>query len=571
MERHHLGACTTAGAAVWSLQHLTVWVAMVATVVTAGSVQAAVLEVSPGGSVQAAINASGTGDTVLVHQGTYVERIDFFGKAITVTSEDPTDPAVVAGTVLDGGAGGSVVSFTSGEGAGSVLTGLTICNGSASTGGGISCVNSSPTIRGNAIAGNSSGAYGGGICCWTSSPVIEHNIISSNRSSVAGGGICCLASSSPDITHNTVSGNDATDGGGGIYCGDASPRVEGNTISGNRGRLGGGVACDHSSARVAANAIVANGARASGGGIWCWIASPTIEGNAIVGNGAYYFGGGVYFCQSSGTITGCTLSGNGSGGGGGGGILCSDSALAVSNTIVAFSTGGGGIRMLAGPTPSVSYSDVYSNVGGDYVGMDDQTGAGGNICADPLFAGGTDVHLMSTGGRWDPVSGSWVVDSVHSSCIDTGDPDSDFSLEPEPNGGRINMGAYGGTWQASKAADEDPPVVQLDTPSSATLWPPNGKRVSVHISGSVTDAASGVAQAWLQVNDEYDQLDGTYDVTSALQADGTFSVALDLIASRRDTDRDGRTYEIILHATDVAGNEAQPVSVTVWVPHDMRR
>ena len=46
----------------------------------------------------------------------------------------------------------------------------------------------------------------------------------------------------------------------------------------------------------------------------------------------------------------------------------------------------------------------------------------------------------------------WVQDDVNSPCIDTGDPCSPYLLEPAPNGGRINMGAYGNTWQASKSS-----------------------------------------------------------------------------------------------------------------------
>ncbi len=94
----------------------------------------------------------------------------------------------------------------------------------------------------------------------------------------------------------------------------------------------------------------------------------------------------------------------------------------------------------------------------------------GNIDTDPLFArrgywdeNGTpddpyddiwvegDYHLKSQAGRWDPVSRSWVQDDVTSPCIDAGDPNSPVGLEPFPNGGRINMGAYGGTAQASKS------------------------------------------------------------------------------------------------------------------------
>jgi len=52
-------------------------------------------------------------------------------------------------------------------------------------------------------------------------------------------------------------------------------------------------------------------------------------------------------------------------------------------------------------------------------------------------------------GRWDPNSQTWIQDDVTSPCIDAGDPTSPVGDEPEPNGQRINMGAYGGTQEAS--------------------------------------------------------------------------------------------------------------------------
>jgi hypothetical protein len=42
-------------------------------------------------------------------------------------------------------------------------------------------------------------------------------------------------------------------------------------------------------------------------------------------------------------------------------------------------------------------------------------------------------------------------DAVTSPCIDVGDPATPAGDEPQPNGGRINMGAYGGTAEASKS------------------------------------------------------------------------------------------------------------------------
>ena len=42
-------------------------------------------------------------------------------------------------------------------------------------------------------------------------------------------------------------------------------------------------------------------------------------------------------------------------------------------------------------------------------------------------------------------------DTVTSPCIDAGDTAALIGLEPFPNGGMVNMGAYGGTAEASKS------------------------------------------------------------------------------------------------------------------------
>jgi hypothetical protein len=73
--------------------------------------------------------------------------------------------------------------------------------------------------------------------------------------------------------------------------------------------------------------------------------------------------------------------------------------------------------------------------------------------ADPCFANplNGDYHLKSQAGRWDPNSQTWVQDSVTSVAIDAGNPMDPVGLEPFPNGGIINMGAYGSTAEASKS------------------------------------------------------------------------------------------------------------------------
>jgi hypothetical protein len=89
--------------------------------------------------------------------------------------------------------------------------------------------------------------------------------------------------------------------------------------------------------------------------------------------------------------------------------------------------------------------------------------------------------------------------------------------------------------------------------SPATLSPPNGKIVTVTVSGMITDEpGSGVSGAAYQVTDEYGQIQPGGSL-SLVEGSYAFTVALQ--ASRRGNDRDGRRYTIEVRATDQAGNQ----------------
>ncbi|UCG49101.1 MAG: hypothetical protein JSU94_04830, partial [Phycisphaerales bacterium] len=75
---------------------------------------------------------------------------------------------------------------------------------------------------------------------------------------------------------------------------------------------------------------------------------------------------------------------------------------------------------------------------------------------DDFYVSG-DYHLKSQAGRYDPNTQRWLSDDVTSPCIDAGDPMSPIGHEPFPNGGIVNMGAYGGTAEASKSYFGEPP------------------------------------------------------------------------------------------------------------------
>ena len=69
--------------------------------------------------------------------------------------------------------------------------------------------------------------------------------------------------------------------------------------------------------------------------------------------------------------------------------------------------------------------------------------------------------MQSQAGHWDPNINAWITDIHTSPCVDTGDPNSDWSVELWPHGERINMGAYGGTPEASMSLSDAGNIADL--------------------------------------------------------------------------------------------------------------
>ncbi len=250
-------------------------------------------------TIQEAIDAATDGQTIIVNPGTYHENILLSGRSITVQSSSPSNPAVVAATIIDGGGSGSVIIFT--EGDTSTLTGFTIRNGDGTLGerhgGGIAIASSSPTIKGNTITGNTAGNGGGIHVSRDSFPIIENNIITQNIADVNGGGIGISYSSSPTIKNNSITNN--TEGGISMYF-KCSPTITGNIISGNTGD-GGILMGYYCSPTIKGNTITGNATDHSGGGIAIYSGSfPTVTDNVIQDNKALDRGGGIYVSSDSG-------------------------------------------------------------------------------------------------------------------------------------------------------------------------------------------------------------------------------------------------------------------------------
>jgi hypothetical protein len=209
--------------------------------------------------------------------------------------------------------------------------------------------------------------------------------------------------------------------------------------------------------------VITRGRGTSAGAIYCTYSSPTLAHCVVVGNCATGPGGSAILCQNSAAaFLNCTIADN-QGGEEGGGLSLANSPVVLSQCIV-WDNVPGEILVLAQMEPLFTYCDVA----GTWAGL-------GNIDRDPLFARKGqwtdpedpnrvlppsypdavwmegDYHLQSQAGRWDPVCGDWIEDRITSPCVDAGDPSGPPGQEPAPNSGRTNLGAYGGTAQASKS------------------------------------------------------------------------------------------------------------------------
>lgn len=227
--------------------------------------------------------------------------------------------------------------------------------------------------------------------------------------------------------------------GGGIRCDGASPTISDCIIMGNRAQSGGGIDCEAGDPTVTHCTITGNYAVIHGAGMRIWRSSAIITNCTFSDNSLDDDGGAVYTSWGNPLLTNCTFAGNPGEAiyhyGIGGPTLTNCVLWGNGQEIYVYSPRYGGLV-------TARYCDIEGGWPGE-----------GNIDTDPCFAdpNNGDYHLKSQAGRWNPNEGRWVMDDVTSPCIDAGDPMMPIGLELFPNGGIINMGAYGGTVEASKS------------------------------------------------------------------------------------------------------------------------
>jgi hypothetical protein len=191
----------------------------------------------------------------------------------------------------------------------------------------------------------------------------------------------------------------------------------------NYADAGGAVMANHGNPLIDSCRLIDNIADYGGAMFFNNGSAPFIHRSLIHGNTATGGGGGLFAeVQIAATIVNCTFSDNGSPEGGG--IDFRQGDLNIHNTIIGFSDQGGSVSFRGNNNITISYSDFYGNIGGDWFGpIADLLGVNGNISLDPMFV--------------DHASGDCRLNGT-SPCIDAGDP-----LSPnDPDSTIADMGAF---------------------------------------------------------------------------------------------------------------------------------
>jgi len=411
-------------------------------------------------TIQAALNNAADNDQVMVTQGKYVENVTINRKGLTLTGVAPDEPVTVTSTTIDGSNpsdpnAATVVTLKTALADDATVTGLTLTGGSGTRGsdeifrggGLLSIDNDRVTISNCHIIDNTAGMGGG--------------IYLSGQYSQSDPAVSCL------IGGCNISGNKATQRGGAAelyYCTDLT--LSHNVITGNS-QPDGTISASYISDAAINHCTIADnqaGTSGSGGGLKLWevcydvaIANSIFWGNTpdqIVNDGAVP-PPAVTHSDVQGSYTGTGNINLGP--------LFAEPGTWDSNLWL---PGDYHLKSEFGRwMPFANRSDIITD--GivnmyDFVALSQQWQQSGDDLSADINLDGTvnlaDLSILEEGflttGAESSI-GVWATDDSTSPCIDAGDPADDYSLEPIPNGNRVNMGAYGATTQASRSPEPE--------------------------------------------------------------------------------------------------------------------
>ena len=196
-------------------------------------------------TIKAAIKAAEDGDHILVAPGTYIERLNSKGKAITIQGEQGAEATIIDAT---GQGRDSAMTCNSSETSSTRLINLTFTGGLGQMnmtrgeimGGGALVVDASPTFI-QCIFRDNFARYGsgGGIAITGGSPCFINCRITRNKAEHIAGGLLAKECN-PLFLHCLFDGNSGPCGGGAYIWHDGLPTFESCTFTHNEASLFGG-------------------------------------------------------------------------------------------------------------------------------------------------------------------------------------------------------------------------------------------------------------------------------------------------------------------------------------------
>ncbi|GAB3688572.1 hypothetical protein GCM10027592_03720 [Spirosoma flavus] len=373
-------------------------------------------------------------------------------------------------------------------------------------------LDNSAVLDGVVITGGQVASVGGGVSLINSYPTLSNCLITSNEAINDGGGLFIMGSGTANLLNCLISSNNARQrSGGGLTIINSTPRlsncvIENNTSQGVLG--GGGIENEGNGNPTLINCIIrANSSRGLGGGITNYDNGKLILINCQLSSNSTLTGGGMYSSRnSSATLINCTLTANRATNSTNSGAALfndSNSQVALTNTILWDNQ--------EAANQSVVNQDANSKVTANYcligAGEGDVTGVNNLTAIGSPFVGPGNYQLS-------PCS---VAINAGNNADNTAT--TDLAGNTRVFGGTIDIGAY--EYQGNSA----PPVaITQQPPSASSVTAGSPVIVPVNVTGSAT------AYQWHKNNlntPVSGQTSATLSIPSATTADaGSYSLVV---------------------------------------------
>jgi len=306
------------------------------------------------------------------------------------------------------------------------VTNSVFSNNIATSGGAIYLTDSNPKVENSTFELNYS-EYGGAIYLWSSSPILQHLVFKYNTTNIYGGAIY-MKSSAPACENLSFNKNTSKESGGAIYFNGSAPKIKFSNFYNNISGASGGIFYSKDSDFLIKNSICDSNLAQSGGSLFASTKSTIFLQNiTAINHDGNLFTDLISIHEKNNIQIKNSIIWN--------------AKKTPKSSLTKKNIGQYSISRISSDTIGFYYNNIDSvllqelkEINYNIVVLDQYY----NSALTPQF-----IDYQNKNYK--------LLDK--SPCIDGGDPSDDFSDEPFPNGYCVNLGAYGGTQDATKTTD----------------------------------------------------------------------------------------------------------------------